>query len=506
MSVHHYILAVAPSLKPERLTGMIKETLVEVLVIEDEEYDVRRIRSTLRQFENRVHIRNVVSNGQVALDLLRAEKEKFDVVIMDFQIAGGLMGENLIREIKKIDSSLQIIVVTKMTVDVTDFDFANSLLSAGAFWYCTKYPGDIEAYIYQPTDFVLSIFNAYQKRLLERQQQTSNRRLLRNVEGLLGQRTIVGTSHATEILRQQVQRCASSDATVLISGYSGTGKEIVAHNIHYRSNRRLESFVPVNCGGVPQELMESELFGYERGSFTGADARKAGLFEIADGGTLFLDEIGELPLSAQVKLLRVLQDGEIEKIGRTGKIKVDVRIIAATNKNLQEEVEARRFREDLYYRLNVLPVYVPPLRERQEDILDLFDYFLKAFSADMARPKPTVDQDAERILQAYPWPGNVRELKNVVQRLLLTGEDEINEWRIKEALGSKAQMWMGGSEQIIDFSKSVQILPWRQMEHLLREKYFVYVREHSKSDAEAAKKLGLAPPNYHRMCKEMGLR
>jgi len=485
---------------------MARETPIQVLLIEDEDYDVRRVRNTLKQFEDRIHIRDVVSSGRVALDLLRSQKDGFDVVIMDFQIAGGLMGENLIREIKNIEPSIQIIVVTKMTVNVTDFEFANSLLSAGAFWYCTKYPGDIEAYIYQPTDFVLSIFNAFQKRLLERQQQTSTRKLLRNVEDILSQKTIVGTSSATRALREQVQRCASSDAAVLISGYSGTGKEVVAYNIHYMSKRRFENFVPVNCGGLPQELIESELFGYEKGAFTGADAPKAGLFEVANGGTVFLDEIGELPLSAQVKLLRVLQDGEIEKIGRTDKIKVDVRIIAATNKALDAEVEAKHFREDLFYRLNVLPVYIPPLRERSEDIVDLFDHFLGMFSADMGQLKPDVDPEAVKILKAYSWPGNVRELKNVVQRLLLGGEEEINEWRLKEALGAKALMSIEGTGRILDFTRSDQIIPWKQMEHLLREKYFIFVREHSKSDAEAAKKLGLAPPNYHRMCKEMGLK
>jgi len=485
---------------------MARETPIQVLLIEDEDYDVRRVRNTLKQFEDRIHIRDVVSSGRVALDLLRSQKDGFDVVIMDFQIAGGLMGENLIREIKNIEPSIQIIVVTKMTVNVTDFEFANSLLSAGAFWYCTKYPGDIEAYIYQPTDFVLSIFNAFQKRLLERQQQTSTRKLLRNVEDILSQKTIVGTSSATRALREQVQRCASSDAAVLISGYSGTGKEVVAYNIHYMSKRRFENFVPVNCGGLPQELIESELFGYEKGAFTGADAPKAGLFEVANGGTVFLDEIGELPLSAQVKLLRVLQDGEIEKIGRTDKIKVDVRIIAATNKALDAEVEAKHFREDLFYRLNVLPVYVPPLRERPDDIVDLFDHFLGTFSADMGQLKPDVDPEAVNILKAYSWPGNVRELKNVVQRLLLGGEEEINEWRLKEALGAKALMSIEGTGRILDFTRSDQIIPWKQMEHLLREKYFIFVREHSKSDAEAAKKLGLAPPNYHRMCKEMGLK
>ena len=485
---------------------MAKDKPVQVFLIEDEEYDVRRIRNTLKGFESRIQIREIASNGRVALDLLRSGPERFDVVIMDYQIAGGLMGENLIREIKAVEPSLQIIVVTKMTVNVTDFEFANSLLSAGAFWYCTKYPGDIDAYIYQPTDFVLSIFNANLKRQMEKEQQKSTGKLEKNIDDILAQKVIIGKSRVVETLKEEVLRCASSDASVLISGFSGTGKEIVAYNIHYTSRRKFENFVPVNCGSLPQDLIESELFGYEKGAFTGADATRSGLFEYADKGTLFLDEIGELPMPAQVKLLRVLQEGEIEKIGRPQKIKVDVRIIAATNKNLEFEVGEKRFREDLYYRLNVIPVYIPPLRERGEDIMELFDHYLSAYSTDMGIEKPPVDPEAVRILKSYSWPGNVRELKNVVQRLLLGGEEEITEWRLKEALGTKALLSLEGGAGVLDFKGADQILPLRQMERLMREKYFLFVRDHSASDAEAAKKLGLAPPNYHRMCKEMGLK
>ncbi len=479
---------------------------IQVLLIEDEEFDARRINNTLRHAGDRIRVRDIASNGKAALDVLGSKPGLFDVAIMDFQIAGGLMGEQLIRAMKKIDPSLQIIVVTKLTVNVADFAFANSLLEAGAFWYCTKYPGDIEGLIYQPTDFILSIVNAYQKRQLEKAQLATSRRLERTVEEMLQQRTLIGSSRAIQELRSQIDRCARTDATVLISGASGTGKELVAHHIHYRSTRRFENFVPVNCGGLPDELIESELFGYEKGAFTGADAPKAGLFEVANGGTLFLDEIGELPLPAQVKLLRVLQDGELEKIGRSEKLKVDVRIVAATNKDLEIEVREKRFREDLFYRLNVLPIATPALRDRTDDIPELFDYFLNTMSSEMGKEQPVVDAEARRILKTYTWPGNVRELKNVVQRLLLGGEDEINEWRLKEALGAKAVMTLEGHAQHVSIPQMEQVLPWKQMERMFREKYFVYVREHSSSDAEAAKKLGLAPPNYHRMCKELGLK
>ena len=318
---------------------------IRILLIEDEEFDVRRVRNTLKPFEHQIEISEVVSNGDTALELLVQHNELFDVVIMDLQLAGGTMGEALIRAIKRIAPSHQIIVITKMTVNITDFDFASRLLQAGAFWYCTKYPSDIEEYIYQPTDFILSIFNAYQRKRLEYEKMRSEKKLLRNVEAMLSHTKILGISEQIQKVRAQIKQLAVTDATVLISGPSGTGKELVAINIHYESKRKLENFVTINCGSIPDELIESELFGYEKGAFTGANVTKRGLFEQANHGTIFLDEVAELPLSAQVKLLRVMQDGEIEKIGRTGeKIKVDVRILAATNKVLQQEVVANRFR------------------------------------------------------------------------------------------------------------------------------------------------------------------
>jgi two-component system response regulator AtoC len=489
-----------------RRTFMFGESLIELLLIEDEDFDVRRIRDTIRPFSDRIHIRDAVPDGPSALELLRSDPKQYDVIIMDFQISGPLKGENLIRAIKQVDPSLQIIVVTKMTANFTDFDFASNLVKAGAFWYCTKYPGDIEGLIYQPTDFILSIFNASEKKRLEKDRERSTKRLQRNINRILAEKQLIGKSPAIRRVREGIEKCARTNVSVLISGPSGSGKELVAFNIHYTSPRRFENLVPVNCGTLPTELIESELFGYEKGAFTGATQRKLGLFEVANGGTLLMDEIGELPLSAQVKLLRVIEDGEIEKIGRTEKIRVDVRVIAATNENLQQQVKEKRFREDLFYRLNVVPIYVPPLRERPEDVFDLFDHFLETFSADMGKGKPKVDEEALVTLTRYSWPGNVRELKNVVQRLLLSEEEEINEWRIKDALGMKALMSFEGDGRILDFGRGDEIIPWRQMERLFREKYFVFVREHSGSDAEAAKKLGLAPPNYHHMCKEMGLK
>ena len=484
---------------------MLLEGIIRVLLIEDEEYDVRRIRSTTRLFEEQIRIQEVVSNGDTALELLNTRKDDFDVVIMDLQIAGGVMGESLIRAIKRISSSIQIIVITKMTVNITDFDFANRLLKAGAFWYCTKYPTDIEEYIYQPTDFIISIFNAYQRRLLERAQTTTQRKLLRTMEAQLSRMRILGNSQPIQKLRAQIGQLFATDAAVLITGASGTGKELVANNIHFTSKRKLENFIAVNCGGIPGELVESELFGYEKGAFTGATASKPGLFELANHGTLFLDEISELPPAAQVKLLRVLQEGEIEKIGRTEKIKVDVRIIAATNSILQQEVHAGRFREDLFYRLNVVPVFIPSLKDRPDDILVFWEHFMREMSLDMGKQPPITEERAFDYLRKYAWPGNVRELKNVVQRLLLRDESSITNEIVKEVIPLHPSLAGAQTDAFIEFNPDCD-RPLREMEAYFRRSYFEYVRTHSSSDAEAARKLGLAPPNFHRMCKELGLK
>jgi DNA-binding NtrC family response regulator len=479
---------------------------INLLLIEDEAYDVRRVRSTLQPFEARIRIRDVVSDGQEALELLAKDSKKYDVVIMDFQIPGALIGENLIRKIKEIDRTLQIIVATKMTINVTDFDFASKLLEAGAMWYCTKYPGDIDEFIYQPTDFVLNIINAYEKKRLLQEQQRSAKKLQKNILDILASKRLVGESPIMQKLRNQIEVYANTNANVVILGASGTGKELVAANIHYQSKRKFENFVPINCGSLPDPLIESELFGFEKGSFTGASANKKGLFEVADGGTIFLDEITELPISVQSKLLRVLQNGEIDKIGRTGKVEVDVRVIAATNKDLENEVLEKRFREDLYYRLNVVAITVPPLAQRREDIPLLIDHFMKHFSAEMNWEPPQIGAEVAQLLFEHGWPGNVRELQNIVQRLLSIRAKTITLAQVKAALGlqpessppNKATDWAVWSPE--------RIMAWHDLEKQVQEKYFRFVRENTGSDAEAARLLGLAPPNYHRMCKRLGIK
>lgn len=486
---------------------MLKANPIKVLLIEDEDFDVRRVQNTIKPFADNIEIVDIASEGKYAIDLLQSRRNKYDVVIMDFQIAGGLRGDTLIKRIKEIDFSIQIIVITKMTINITDYEFAHSLLEAGAFWYCTKYPGDIEDYIYQPTDFIISIFNAYERRQLLKEKQKSKLKLDINVNSILDSKKILGVSDAVNKLREQLINYSKSKAPILITGHSGTGKELVAYNIHYSGPRKYENFIPINCGGIPDQLIESELFGYEKGAFTGAEKSKPGLFELANNGTIFLDEISELPLAAQVKLLRVLQDGEVEKLGRTEKLRVDVRIISATNKNLEEEVKKKTFREDLYYRLNVLPINMSPLRERKEDILLLVDYFLNEYSVDMGKDPPVVEENAIKLLTEYDWPGNVRELKNLVQRLLFYDDKIITVQLLENALGKKIsdlENYFGNDG--VSFKSLQGSIPLKQMEKIFREKYFRFIRSQSSSDSEAAKKLGLAPPNYLRMCKELGLK
>ncbi len=484
---------------------MTTDVNINILLIEDEDFDVKRVLNTIEPFNNKIKIKEIVSNGTDALNLLKARPNYFSIVIMDFQIAGGIKGEDLIKEIKKVDSTIQIIVITKLTINITDFKFANALIESGAFWYCTKYPGDIENYIYQPTDFVLSIFNAFEKRVLEKQTYASNKKLSQNIDTILDEKEIVGNSEEIIALKSQIEKLSLNELNILIDGASGTGKELVAYHIHYKGKRKFEKFIRINCGSLPQELIESELFGYEKGAFTGAGNEKKGLFEIADKGTIFLDEISELPLSAQVKLLRVIQDGEIEKIGRTDVVKVDVRIIAATNTNLEERVNQNKFREDLYYRLNVVRIHIPSLKDRAEDIPLLINHFVKRYCSDMGIAMPEFSDAAILHLKNYDWRGNIRELKNVVQRLLLNEHEVITKEIVDKSLVDRLFV-NTKSNGIFNFSNQNSVIPLKEMEKKFRKEYFLFIRKNASSDAEAAQKLGLAPPNYYRMCKELGLK
>jgi transcriptional regulator with PAS, ATPase and Fis domain len=476
---------------------------INLLLIEDESYDVNRIKRTLEPFKERIKIKNIVADGQSAINILTSSNsQEYDVIIMDYQIVGPLTGEKLIRKIKLINPFIQIIVITKMTINATDFEFANRLIEAGAMWFCTKYPADIKDYVYQPTDLLLSILNAYETKQLKLEKSRSNIQLNHSINNILEDNKIIGKSPCVKRMIEQIEKAAQQDATVLISGASGTGKELIATHIHYLSKRKYEKFFTINAGSIPPNLIESELFGFEKGSFTGAVNPKKGLFEVANNGSIFLDEISELPISSQVKLLRVLQDGEIEKIGRTEKFKVDVRIIAATNVDLEKAVEEKRFREDLFYRINVMYIYAPKLRERLEDLPELTEYFINKFSKQMSVNVPNIKPEVFEVLQSYEWPGNIRQLQNVLQRVLIFSEHEIKKDDVRNALDSSKMESVGGPE----FWFGEEILTWKEMENIFRGKYFNHVKAKTKSESEAARFLGIAPSNFYRMCKKYGIR
>ena len=320
-------------------------------------------------------------------------------------------------------------------------------------------------------------------------------------EAQLAGQAILGRSKALEALKQQIERVAQSEGRVLITGENGTGKELIASAIHAASHRAAQHFVSLNCAAVPSELIESELFGHEKGAFTGAVSKKIGKFERAHQGTLFLDEVGDMPLAMQAKLLRVLQTGELERVGGNETIRVDVRVLAATNKDLQKEIEENRFREDLYYRLNVVPIVSPPLRERKEDIPVLVERFLKEASARNRRKTPTLTDRAKALLAAHDYPGNVRELRNLVERIVILVPpdlDVIDEVDIRDFVPSKQRQ------------SKVSYRPGVKLSQLVTEAERAIVLEameaHAGVVADTARALGVERSNFHKKLKALGIR
>ena len=409
------------------------------------------------------------------------------LVISDLRMPG-MQGEELLVRLHMIRPELNIIVITAFG----SIDSAIALVKAGAYDYLTKPFGSDE--------LLLAV-----ERGLE--DSSTRRKLAEATRGEPGALPgFVAGSPAMRQLREILGRVAHSSFPVLITGESGSGKEIVARALHQQSGRG--TFVAVNCANLPENLMESELFGHEKGSFTGADREKPGLFEEAHGGTLFLDEIGELPLSLQPKLLRALEDGEIRRVGSTRSRSLDVRVIVATNRNLEEEIRGQRFREDLYWRLNVVSLHVPPLRERVEDVPVLVEHFLQT-SADRASGglsgqgkgaggrRRSISPEALRILQAYPWPGNVRELRNALERALaLSQSPEITPEDLPPRM-----MEAGRSAAVVSGAKERQ--------YSLRELERVYIlevlRQNEGNKTRAAEILGMDRKTLYRKLHEYSL-
>jgi two-component system response regulator HydG len=416
-------------------------------------------------------------DGQAALDLLRGEA--VDLVITDLKMAE-VSGLDVLRGAKRISPETEVILLTGHGT----VESAVEAMRGGAFDYVTK--------PFEPSELLHRVRNALERHRLLREVH----HLRKQMREQRGFGTIVGSSLPIQRLAGMVSRVAASDATVLIEGESGTGKELVARAIHAESARASHPFVGINCAALPETLLESELFGHVKGAFTGAVVAKKGLFEEASQGTLFLDEIGDTPPPIQAKLLRVLQEREIRRVGSTSPIRIDVRLLAATNRRLEELVREGRFREDFYYRLNVVALQIPPLRERREDIPLLAAHFLTRSAKRHGRPVPTLSPEAMALLFDHHWPGNVREMENAIERaVLLTETDTIFPGDLPPSLrGAPAS----------GVSPEATLKP-RRLEDVEREHILRTLDAHAWNQARAAEVLGIGRNTLWRKLKDYGV-
>jgi DNA-binding NtrC family response regulator len=413
----------------------------------------------------------------------------FTLAIVDLQLPDG-NGIDLLTKIKAQQPQCEVMILTGHA----SLDLAMESVRKGAFHFLKK-PFNV--------DEMISLVN---KAIDHNRLRAENNELKKELRGRFDFSNIIGTSEPLKKVLHLIERVSDSDSTLLITGESGTGKELIAKSIHYHSPRKAKPFVPINCGAIPADLLESELFGHVKGAFTGATQSRPGRFELAKGGTLFLDEIGDLSLNLQVKLLRVLQERRFEPVGSNRTIECDVRIIAATNVNLVEAIQAGRFREDLYYRLNVIPLPLPSLRERKEDIPLLLQYFIEKFNKTKNRNLAGIHRSALDLLCAYKWPGNVRELENLVERIaILKGEGLIEVEDLPEYIKEQAgpvldDLKVNIPDSGMDFNSAVDayenalILMALEKTGWNRNQAAILLKLNRTTLVEKIKKKGLRPP------------
>ena len=375
-----------------------------ILIIEDEAA-IRRVLTKILSEENKSYHVFEAEDGLSGIEKIK--KEDFDLVLCDIKMPK-MDGVEVLEAAKKIKPEIPMIMISGHG----DLDTAVNTMRLGAFDYISK-PPDLNR-------LLNTVRNALDRKELVAQNTILKRKISKNYE-------MIGVSEAISNIKAIIEKVAASDARVLITGPNGTGKELVAHWLHQKSDRSKAPMIEVNCAAIPGELIESELFGHIKGSFTSANKDRAGKFEAANGGTIFLDEIGDMSLPAQAKVLRALQENKIQRVGSDKDIKVDVRIVAATNKDLKKEIENKKFREDLYHRLAVILIQVPPLNDRREDIPLLIDHFSKKIAKEHGTSIKKFSDKAIKRLQKYDWTGNIRELRNVVERLTILGGDEISD-------------------------------------------------------------------------------
>ncbi|MBI3405369.1 MAG: sigma-54-dependent Fis family transcriptional regulator [Acidobacteria bacterium] len=428
-------------------------------------------------------------NGAAAIEKVRARR--YLLVLTDLKMPGAT-GLEVLREVKSNDASIPVILMTAFG----SIEEAVTAMKEGAFDFIQK-PVDLD----------------HLKLLLDRaarQQELLRENLVLREEYAerYGFPRIIGEHPSIREASQQVQRVAATGSTVLLLGESGTGKELFARAIHHLSARRDRPFVALNCAAIPEGLIENELFGHERGAFTGAGARKIGKLELAQAGTVFLDEIGELPLNMQTKLLRVLEEKRFERVGGTHSVEVDARILAATNKDLRAAVEAKTFRDDLYFRIAAVPITIPPLRERGDDVLLLAQHILEHFAREFGRPTMKFTDAARERIQSYPWPGNVRELQNTIERaVILTDGQSIDE----PALNLSAPRPAAGSipagtvEANFNWEGTLDDVVQRAASYVQKSKIESVLQECKWNKTKAAEKLGLTPKSLLARMRELGL-
>lgn len=447
-----------------------------ILVADDE----KNTREGLKQFLTGMDYDVLLAdNGKDALAL--AKEERPDIILADLKMPG-LNGIELLEQIKRIRPETIVIILTAYGT----VENAVQAMKAGAYYYLTK-PVNFE-------ELELILKKALNQKTLEEENINLRRELIqeRHETGM-----IIGQSHTIKKIISLAKQVARSDSTVLIQGMSGTGKELIAHLIHEESNRRAKAFVTVHIAALTETLLASELFGHERGAFTGATERKIGRFERADGGTLFLDEISEIPESMQTKLLRVLQSGEFERVGSSKTIKSDVRLICATNKDLKEEVAKGRFREDLFYRINVILLTVPPLKDRSADIPELATHYLNYFSNRDRKQIKRITPAALKMLQEYDWPGNIRELKNIVERMVVLAPGEIIDTdQIPEDIRNAKKK--NDDDSFSAPAKSSSHALKNMEEELIRK----VLNETGRNKSMAAKKLGISRRTLYRKMED----
>jgi DNA-binding NtrC family response regulator len=452
-----------------------------ILVVDDKENIVKLFARILGEG----YQLTTAADGGRALSLVASQP--FDVVVTDLRMPGA-DGFEVLRAVKARSPETEVIM---MTAYATVGD-AVEAMRQGAYDYLQK-PFD-------PDDASLVVARALERRRLG-EQAVAQRPEASGVQAFHG---LVGKSARMKEVYTLLEQASRLDITVLLNGETGTGKELAARAVHYHGVRKDRRFVPVNCGALPAELVESELFGHAKGAFTGAAGVKRGLFEEAEGGTIFLDEIGELPLPVQVKLNRVLQEKEARRVGETAPYRVNVRVIAATHRELKAEVAAGRFREDLFYRLNVFPVVLPPLRDRREDVPLLAGHFLEKHARVLGRPLTAIAPEALRALAGYPWPGNVRELENAVERAVAVAQGPVVQLRDLPVDVQGRQEGGLPPEQLatLPYREAIE----RARDRVTRDYLVALLRELEGNVTRAADRAGMARESLHRLLKRYGVR